>query len=173
MVHVNTSLRGLTTPVHTPAAARTAARGLTTPAASSAGSAAADFQALFASKTAPTPVIDTPPTPPAPTAESVFGPNPWISNPTGQGPGGSYAYNPYYFATAQTAATVAQMVGGTVVQSNQFTPNGGPFAQQQPNNMVQLPDGRLINPGLVASFYNHGYSQSYVDMMVACEVKNA
>ena len=65
------------------------------------------------------------------------------------------------------------MVGGKVVQANQFTPGGGPFQQQQPNYMVQLADGRMINPGLVASFYTHGYPQSYVDMMVACEVKNA
>jgi hypothetical protein len=65
------------------------------------------------------------------------------------------------------------MVGGKVVESNQFTGTGGPFQQQQPNYMVQLPDGRMINPGLVASFYDHGYPQSYIDTMVACEVKNA
>jgi hypothetical protein len=65
------------------------------------------------------------------------------------------------------------MVGGTVVQSNQFTGNGGVFTQQQPNLMVQLPDGHLINPGLVASFYAHGYPQSYVDQLVSNEVDNA
>jgi len=87
--------------------------------------------------------------------------------------GSTYSFNPYYFATPQTASMVAKMVGGTVMQSNQFTGTGGPFQQQQPNYMVKLPDGRMINPGLVASFYDHGYSQSYVDMMVAAEVKNA
>ena len=46
-------------------------------------------------------------------------------------------------------------------------------AQQQATQMVRLPDGRLINPGLVASFYTHGYPQSYIDMMIAAEVKNA
>jgi len=111
---------------------------------------------------------------PAPTAESVFGPSPWVTNPSGTAPNGQvYAYNPYYFATQQTAAKVAQMVGGTVVQSNVLTPNSaGGFSQNQPNYMVKLEDGRLINPGLVASFYTHGYSQSYVDMMVAAEVRN-
>ena len=39
--------------------------------------------------------------------------------------------------------------------------------------MVKLSDGRLINPGLVASFYTHGYPQSYVDQMIANEVKGA
>jgi hypothetical protein len=134
--------------------------------------AAPDWRALFTGK-ATIVTSDPPPTNTAPTAESVFGPNPWISNPTGMGPGGNvYSYNPYYFATPQTAAKVAQMVGGTVVQTYAFTPNGGPFAQMQPNQMVQLSNGRLINPGLVASFYTHGYSQSYIDQLVAAEVGN-
>lgn len=96
-----------------------------------------------------------------------------MTNPTGVGPNGqTYGYNPFYFATPDTAAKVAQMVGGTVVQSNQFTGNGGAFTQQQPNLMVQMPDGGLINPGLVASFYTHGYPQSYVDQLVSNEAKN-
>jgi hypothetical protein len=106
----------------------------------------------------------------APTAESVFGANPWITNPTGTAPdGSSYGYNPLYFATASTAAQVAQMVGGTVVASDQIADAGG-FMQQQPNEMVQLSNGTLINAGLVASFYNHGYPQSYIDQMIANEV---
>lgn len=131
-----------------------------------------DFRALFTSTG--TPGTPEPVQKPAPTAESVFGPNPWIANPTGVAPNGqSYAYNPFYFATQQTAAKVAQMVGGTVVESNVFTPNGGGgFSQQQPNNMVKLPDGRLINPGLVASFFTHGYPQSYLDSMVAAEIRS-
>jgi len=166
MVHVVSALR-LAPPIHNALKSRQAATDTST------SSEAPDFRALFTS--VPTPVTAAPPPPPAaPTAESKFGANPWMTNPTGIGPDGApYSYNPHYFATAQTAATVAQMVGGKVVQSNQFTPNGGPFLQQQPNYMVQLGDGRMINPGLVASFYTHGYPQSYVDMMVACEVKNA
>jgi nucleoid-associated protein YgaU len=103
----------------------------------------------------------------APTAESVFGPTPWATNPTGMAPdGSSYGYNPMYFASAATAAKVAQMVGGKVVTSNQFTSADGPFQQQQPNQMVQLANGTLINPGLVAGFYTHGYPQSYIDFLV-------
>ena len=131
-----------------------------------------DWRALFSSQPAPTPAVPVSP-PSAPTAESVFGDNPWISQPVGTGPGGiSYGYNPVYFATQQTAAKVADMVGGTVVESNQFTPNGGPFNQSQPNYMVRLNDGSMINPGLVASFYTHGYPQSYVDSMIAAEIRN-
>jgi hypothetical protein len=112
--------------------------------------------------------------PSPPTAEQVFGPNPWLENPTGMGPDGSiYGYNPQYFATPQTAAMVAKMVGGTVVQSNELTSApGSHFMQQQPNQMVRLANGTVINPGLVATFYTHGYPQSMVDQMIANEVGN-
>ncbi|MFI5337357.1 MAG: hypothetical protein ACHQ5A_11270 [Opitutales bacterium] len=189
MVHVITPLKTAAYSLHTapkqprPVRATGAASGSATTTSGTTASAssgtAPDFRTLFTPKTTSpageSPAVPATPAPsPVPTAESVFGPNPWIANPTGIGPNGSvYSYNPFYFATAQTAATVAQMVGGTVVQSNSFTPNGGAFAQQQPNYMVQLADGRIINPGLVASFYTHGYPQSYVDQMVACEVRNA
>ena len=195
MVHVISSVRPLTQPVHhsirpsrlattdNPAGASSASGSTgTSSSGSTSGTStdpgAADFISLFTSHSTGTPgppAVAQQPPPPAPTAESVFGANPWMSNPTGIAPNGqTYGYNPYYFATQKTAQQVAQMVGGTVVTANQFTPGGGGgFMQQQPNYMVQLPDGRMINPGLVASFYDHGYPQSYVDMMVACEVKNA
>ena len=65
------------------------------------------------------------------------------------------------------------MVGGTVVAFNALGgPSGNPFVQSQPNEMVQLSNGAMINPGLVASFYTHGYPQSMVDQMVANEVAN-
>ena len=177
MVHVISALRPLTPPapvVHKPL------RPSATPVSdTSSDTGAADFRALFTPKVTSSPVsganpFNAPAPNPAPTAESVFGPNPWMSNPTGTGPNGAaYGYNPFYFASPETAAKVAQMAGGTVVESNQFTGNGGAFTQQQPNLMVQLPNGHLINPGLVASFYTHGYPQSYVDQMVASEFRNA
>jgi len=105
----------------------------------------------------------------APTAQSLFGNNPWITNAGGTGPGASYSYNPSYFATPQTAAKVAQMLGGTVVAQNAITPSG-PFVQNQPNEMVQLANGRLVNAGLIADMYNHGYTQQTVDQMVSAEV---
>ncbi len=141
---------------------------------SNASSAADDFKALFTPKINTNATPPPPPPPPPPTAESVFGPNPWVTNPTGIGPNGNtYGYNPYYFATPQTAAKVAQMLGGTVVPSYEFTPNGGMFAQQQPNLMVQLPNGHLVNAGIIAACYTHGYPQSYVDSMIAAEVQGS
>ena len=108
----------------------------------------------------------------APTAQSLFGDNPWSTSAGGTGPSGSYSYNPYYFATPSTAAKVAQMLGGTVVAENAITPSG-PFVQNQPNLMVQMPDGRLINAGLIAGLYDHGYSQQTVDQMIASEVNGS
>ena len=104
----------------------------------------------------------------APTAEALFGPNPWVSNAGGTGPNGDYGYNRCYFATPATAAKVAQMLGGTVVKADAITPFG-PFKQNQSNLMVQMPNGKLINAGLVAGFYDHGYTQQAVDAMIASE----
>jgi hypothetical protein len=120
----------------------------------------------------PATVVTTPAattSPLAPTAQSLFGANPWITDAGGTGPNGSYSYNQYYFATPETAATVAQMLGGKVVTADAITPDG-PFTQNEANQMVQMPDGRLINAGLVAGFYDHGYTQQTVDKMIAAEV---
>ena len=36
--------------------------------------------------------------------------------------------------------------------------------------MVQMPDGRLINAGIIASYYDHGWSQQSVDALVQGEI---
>ena len=130
------------------------------------------IRALFPGGGTPGPTPSTAAPAPAPTAENVFGPTPWLANPTWIDPDGSvYSYNPQYFATPETTAKVAEMVGGTVVESDAcITGPAGPFQQQQPNEMVQLANGTLINPGIVAGFYTHGYSQSQVDQMITNEV---
>jgi hypothetical protein len=108
-----------------------------------------------------------------PTAQSAFGADVWMTDPIGLSPDGSaFGYNPIYFATESTAQTVAQMVGGTVVAKNMFTQPGNAFVQQQTNYMVQMPNGALINPGLVASFYTFGFPQSQINTMIAQEVAN-
>ncbi len=52
-----------------------------------------------------------------------------------------------------------------------MTPVQGPFEQSQPNEMVQLANGTVVNPGLIADFYDHGYPQSFVNQMVQNEIK--
>jgi hypothetical protein len=109
-----------------------------------------------------------------PTVQSVFGSaSPWLSDPTGTSPDGTvFDYNPEYFATPQAAAQVAAMLGGQVVQQNQFAPYGSPFGQSTANEMVQMPDGGVINAGLVAAFFTHGYPQSVIDQMIANTIAN-
>ena len=92
---------------------------------------------------APPAAASTPPTGMDGPAGPLFGANPWLADPTGNGPDGNVThYNPVYFATQNTAQTVATMLGGTVTQSVQITTApGSPFQQDQPNYMVQLPNG--------------------------------
>lgn len=108
---------------------------------------------------------------PVPTAESVFGANPWMTNTSGSTPlGQSYGFNSLYFATDTTAEKVAQLLGGKVVQENALCGDNGVFLQQQKNNMIELPNGRIVNAGLIANFYNHGYTQSYIDTLIQHEL---
>jgi hypothetical protein len=165
MVHLNSALRLAHHDTYTQ-------RHTSRPGAATASpkTAADDFLSLFSGKLAPAAPATPGPTP-APTAESVFGANPWITNAGGVGPNGiTYSYNPSYFATPATAAKVAQLVGGKVVPINSITGDGGPFVQNQPNLMVQLPNGRMLNAGIIASFYTHGYPQSYIDRLVSNEI---
>jgi hypothetical protein len=108
-------------------------------------------------------------------AGPLFGPSPWLTDPTGQNPDGTVThYNPVYFATQQTAQTVAQMLGGTVTQSVQITTApGSPFQQNEPNYMVQLPNGGQVNPGFIADLYTHGWNQTFINQQIAAEVAGA
>jgi hypothetical protein len=129
-----------------------------------------DPAAAAAASAPATPAAQPAPAAP-PTAQSVFGDNPWVQDPTGQGPDGTtWQYNPIYFATPSTAQQVASMVGGTVIQEDALTPNG-PMQQSVPNEMVQLSNGSVVNPGLIADFYDHGYPQSMVDQMIQNEIQ--
>jgi hypothetical protein len=155
-------------------ASRTGAGASALPAA--AAPSAAQTTNVFALVTAPQPAPAAPATTPAapapavetpPTAESVFGQNPWMQSVGGySNSGGSYSYNSMYFATRETAEKVAQMLGGKVVAQNAMVGDTGPFYQQQPNYMVQLPNGHLVNAGLTASYFTHGWSQSFIDTML-------
>jgi hypothetical protein len=194
MAHVIPTLRTATRPTYTPPATR---RKTDASATTANTSGSTDFRSIFNTNTQPAAaatatasasvggatVNTTSPAvvstvsaasmyPMAPTTESLFGANPWCTDAGGTGPGCSYSYNPMYFATPATAAKVAQMLGGKVVAMNAITPFG-PFQQNQPNLMVQMPDGKLINAGLVAGFYSHGYPQQMVDQMISSEVNGA
>jgi hypothetical protein len=106
----------------------------------------------------------------APTLQSVFGSNAFVSNPGGVGPNGmTYSYNPTYFATRATADKLAQMYGGMVVEQNALTPYG-PFQQNQPNEMIRFANGNVVNAGILASYYNMGLSQEQIDRAISAEI---
>ncbi|MBS1856538.1 MAG: hypothetical protein JST11_14310 [Acidobacteria bacterium] len=155
------STSGATSPGSTPAAG-----------AGAAADPAADFKALFghatqAGSSTPAPAAAIPANP---TVESVFGPNPYITNAGGSGPNGiTYGYNPIYFATQATAQKLAQMYGGTVVEMNAITPSG-PFQQNQKNQMIQFPNGNIVNAGNLAAYYSRGWSQEKVDRAIRDEI---
>jgi hypothetical protein len=136
------------------------------------GDAAADFRALFTSRsTPPVPSIPAPPKPVLPTAQSVFGDNPWIANPGGVAPNGvTYGYNPEYFATRATADKLAQMYGGTVEEANAITPFG-PFKQNQMNEMIRFSNGNVVNAGILAAYFNRGLTQEQIDSAIAGEIR--
>jgi hypothetical protein len=145
-----------------------------------------DFKAIFTPQIASTqtPAAETAAAAPAtkaaetsaattsgcPTLESVFGSQPFMEHPGGTGPGVQWNFNPMYFATQATADKVAAWVGGKVIEQDALV-QPGIFRQNEKNLMVELPNGNVVNPGLIADFFTHGYTQSMVDSMIQNEVE--
>ena len=103
-----------------------------------------------------------------PTLASAFGSQPFMDNPGGTGPEGIILnFNPVYFATQATAEKVASLVGGTVVAEDATITNVGVFQQAESNEMIQFANGSSVNAGLIANFFDHGYSQSYINSLLA------
>ena len=57
-----------------------------------------------------------------------------------------------------------------VVEQKAIAPDG-PIQQQVPNEMIKLSNGRVVNAGLIAAFYDHGYPQSYIDLLIQNEIQ--
>jgi hypothetical protein len=94
-----------------------------------------------------------------------------MDEPTGSGPTGSFGFNPEYFPTEETANKIAQMLGGKVVPQNAILSSpGSPFHQNQVNYMVELPNGRTINPGFIAQAISSGQSRAMIDATIYSEV---
>jgi hypothetical protein len=134
---------------------------------------AANFKALFGhvntAYVTPGPAPAAP-KPAAPTLQSMFGGSPYASNPGGMAPNGvTYGYNPTYFATKSAADKLAQMYGGTVVEMNAITPYG-PFQQNQMNQMIRFSNGNVVNAGILASYYDRGWSQEQINGAIAGEI---
>jgi hypothetical protein len=169
MVNVDTSLKSSMDSVLTP---RIVAKTTASTPEAATSDAAADFRALFTSRSnPPVPVLPAAPKVVNPTAQSVFGENAWIANPGGVAPNGvAYGYNPEYFATRATADKLAQMYGGKVEEANAITPYG-PFRQNQMNEMIRFSNGNVVNAGILASYFNRGLTQEQIDTAIAGEIR--
>jgi hypothetical protein len=163
-----TSSTGIQKPVAQTSTASSASDTGSTTAPAAASAAPGGLAALFPGNPSCWVASAVPAPVPVPTAQSVFGPNVFLANPTESLPDGrSLNLNPLWFATPATAAKIAQMLGGKVVESNDFTSVASPVQQQQPNELVEMPDGRRFNAGWIAGLYTHGNSQSYIDQTIS------
>ena len=113
--------------------------------------AAADFRQLFGSLPGPavpstviTPAVATPVDPPfVPsfrTATVTDGVNVW-------------ALNPNYFATQDTAQWIANKYGTGQVIETPFEGSGGPFSASANEYQIRMADGRTVNAGILAGYY--------------------
>ena len=63
------------------------------------------------------------------------------------------------------------MLGGKVVpQMSILNGPGSPFRQNQANYMVELPNGRTINPGVIAQAITVGQPRTMIDAIIASMV---
>jgi hypothetical protein len=143
---------------------------LDSPSYAADGPAASAPQLAHPASTAPA----AQPSSAAATADSPYpdlGPHPFMDNPTGNGPTGSFGFNPEYFPTEETADKIAGMLGGKVVPQNAVLSSpGSPFKQNQVNYMVELPNGRTINPGFIAQSISSGQPRTTIDAIIYSEV---
>ena len=102
-----------------------------------------------------------------------LGPRPFMSSPSGSGPNGRFGFNPTYFPTLATSKAIAQMLGGKVVPKNDIlSAPGSHFKQNQPNYMIELPNGNVINPGPVAQAIALKQPRPMIDAIIDSEVNN-
>jgi hypothetical protein len=163
--HINTP-RARTTPVFSVGSQLTAATAgsvkqspsnaaLTTPATdpqSQVNSAAADFRQLFGGgSAAPTPV------------RSISAQNTTLANPpfvpsfrTATITDGNHVWplNSTYFATKDTAQWIANKYGTGQVIETPFEGSGGFFQASANEYQIKLNDGRTVNAGILAGYYD-------------------
>jgi hypothetical protein len=129
----------------------TAPTSLVTTPQSQVPSAADDFRQLFGGLPGPaapspvtTPAVATPVNPPfVPsfrTASVTDGVNVW-------------GLNSDYFATKDTAQWIANKYGTGQVIETPFEGSGGPFSASANEYQIKMADGRTVNAGILAGYY--------------------
>jgi hypothetical protein len=67
--------------------------------------------------------------------------------------GGSSPLNPIYFATKDTAQWIANKYGTGEVVERPYGATGGPYSANGTEYYIKLQDGKLVNAGLLADYY--------------------
>jgi hypothetical protein len=110
-----------------------------------ANSAASDFRQLFSGLPAPNPPADA--TPPAPPFVPAF------QTATGTDGTNQWNLNHDYFATKETAQWIAIKYGTGQIVETPFEGSGGPFSASATEYQIKLSDGRMVNAGILAGYY--------------------
>jgi len=83
--------------------------------------------------------------------------------------GGSSPLNPIYFATQQTAQWIANQYGTGEVIARPYDATGGPYTANGTEYYIQLSNGKQVNAGLLANYYQQypeaqfpGYADSII-----------
>ncbi|HXA04229.1 MAG TPA: hypothetical protein VNY30_05300 [Bryobacteraceae bacterium] len=79
--------------------------------------------------------------------------------------GGSSALNPIYFATPATAQWIADKYGTGEVVAKPYDATGGPYSANGTEYYIQLQNGKLVNAGLLADYYQR-MSASEADTVI-------
>ena len=66
----------------------------------------------------------------------------------------SWSLNPNYFASRETADWVAKKYGTGEVVELPFGGDGGPFQASEKEFHIKLPNGRTVNAGILAAYYD-------------------
>ena len=64
-----------------------------------------------------------------------------------------WGLNHTYFATRETAQWIANQYGTGQIVEVPFGGNGGPYSASATEYHIKLPDGRLVNAGILAGYY--------------------
>jgi hypothetical protein len=67
--------------------------------------------------------------------------------------GGSSPLNPIYFATPETAQWIANKYGTGEVVARPYDATGGPYSANGTEYYIQLANGKMVNAGLLADYY--------------------
>ena len=146
-------------------AVSSSSQSLASAQASQDSSGADDFRHLFANNLPPAipfsasnpPLPYGYPDPPSATAARVTlaGPPfvPQFQNAVVTDGVNSWNLNHDYFATHDTAQWIANKYGNGKVIAAPFEGTGGPFNANQTEYQIQLNDGRIVNAGILAGYY--------------------